>query len=80
MRETAGILPITRSMSNKVVMIRKRGPGFKFPTEVARDREKAALQNLETLRGAKIVRFEIGARCDKVSGIFRKLMRRRVRL
>jgi hypothetical protein len=35
-------------MGNKVIMIRKYSPSFKFPAKVARDREKTALQNLQT--------------------------------
>jgi hypothetical protein len=62
-----------------VIMIRKYSPGFKFPAEVARDDKKTALQNLETPRGAKMVSFEISARCDEIGAIFRKLMLRRVR-
>jgi hypothetical protein len=65
-------------MGDKVIMIRKYG--FKFPAKVARDREKTALQNLRTLRSAKMVNLEIGARCDEVSAILRKLMLGRVRL
>ena len=64
-------------MGDKVIMIRKYS--FKFPAKVARDREKTALQNLQTLGSAKMVNLEIGARRDEVSAILRKLMLGRVR-
>ena len=66
-------------MGDKVIMIGKYSPGFKFPAEVAGDSEKTALQNVETLPSAKMVSFEIGARCDEVGAIFQKLMLWRVR-
>lgn len=66
-------------MSNKVIMIRKYSPRFEFPAEVVRDGEKTALQHVETVRRAKVVSFEIGARRDEIGAIFRKLMPRRVR-
>ena len=56
-------------MGDKVIMIRKYSPSFKFPAKVARYREKTALQNFQTLRSAKMVNLEIGARCDEVSAI-----------
>jgi len=66
-------------MVDKVIMIRKYSLSFKFPAKVARYREKTALQNFQTLRSAKMVNLEIGARCDEVSAILRKLMLGRVR-
>ena len=59
-------------MGDKVIMIRKYSPSFKAPAEVARDSEKTALQNLQTLRSAKMVSLTISARCDKVGAALRK--------
>ena len=49
-------------------------PRLQVPAEVARDSEKTALQDLETLRCAKMVSFEIRARRDEIGAVFRKLM------
>jgi hypothetical protein len=57
-------------MSNKVIMVRKYSPGFKFPAEVACDSEKTALQNVKTLRGVKMVSFEVAARCNEIGAVF----------
>src|SRR5437667_2309892 len=62
-----------------MVMIREHRPSFDLPREGVRHSEKAALQNVETLRSAKMVCFKISASCKRVGAIFGELVTGRMR-
>jgi hypothetical protein len=53
-------------MGDKMVVIREHGPSFKRSTKIARHAKKSTLQNIETLRRAKLMCFKISARSDEV--------------
>ena len=65
-------------MRDEMVVIGEDRPGFKLPTEIARNGEQAPVQHAQPIRAAKVMLLVIGAGGEEVGSAVRETMQRSV--